>query len=91
MGRRGPKPLGRRARTLRLPPDHHELYEVRARQAGMDWNGYVAWALARFHDLEPPADPATGDQLVLAEPARPSAQRLDELDNRRNVEMEGVA
>lgn len=67
MGARGPKPLGRRARTLRLPPEHFELYEVRARQAGMDWNGYVAWVLAEFHNLTPYAEPDPGGQLCLSD------------------------
>lgn len=68
MGARGPKPLDRRARTLRLPPEHFELYEDKARAVGMDWNAYVAWALARFHNVEPYAAPQKNDQLELARP-----------------------
>lgn len=57
-------------KTMRFPDGFYQQYEAAAKEAGLDFNAYVNWVLARQHRLSPPdwATPPTvgrGDQLQL--------------------------
>jgi hypothetical protein len=46
----------RNAHTVRVPTDHDEVYQREASRRGMDYGTYVAYCMARLHDLPVPAD-----------------------------------
>lgn len=57
----------RHARTVRFPEGtHYPVYVAAAEQAGMDFNAYVNWVLAQWHELPAPeGEPGGGDQLQM--------------------------
>lgn len=66
MGKRGPAPSGRVARSVRFA--HHDVYVEAARRAGVDFSRYVNEVMARAHGLglDDGGDPPIGTQLVLS-------------------------
>ena len=66
-GRRGRPSKGDRIqKTMRFPAEHYAVYEAAAARAGLDFNAYVNWALARFHGLPiPDGEPDAGDQVEI--------------------------
>ena len=66
MGKRGPAPSGRVARSVRFA--HHEVYAEAARIAGVDFTRYVNEVMARAHGLalDDDGDPIPGTQLALS-------------------------
>lgn len=66
-GRRGRPSKGDRIqKTMRFPTEHYAVYEAAAARAGMDFNAYVNWVLARARGLPvPDGDPASDDQAEI--------------------------
>jgi len=66
-GRRGRPSKGDRVqKTMRFPAEHYVVYQAAAAQAGMDFNAYINYVLARVHDLPiPDGEPLYGDQVQI--------------------------
>ena len=61
-----PTPKGKRvAHCLRMPFAHDRVYKAKAQEVGMDYNTYIAWCLAKLHDLQWPP-PLKDDQKELS-------------------------
>lgn len=66
-----PTPKGDRTRFgVRLPVSHDRHYREKAAEAGLDYNTYLAWCLARQHGLSWPL-PLRKDQLRKDQEERP--------------------
>ena len=52
--RPGMPPKGGKRLTTRVPQSHLDVYDEAAKDRGMRRSDYIAWLLAKAHDLEEP-------------------------------------